>query len=136
MTIPLYSLLGAGAWTLLLVMGVALWRAPEMLAGRTRISGFPSGVPHGSDRYWRLNRAHLNSLENLPIFAIVVLVGTEVGLVSPWFDRASIAYLLGRIGQSIVHVAANTDLSVSVRFTCFLIQIGCVLTIGALILGH
>jgi uncharacterized MAPEG superfamily protein len=134
MTIPLYALLAAGAWTLVLVSAIAAWRGAELLAGRTPLSGFPSGTPHGSDRYWRLNRAHLNAVENLPLFAIVVLVGTEIGLVSPWFDRAAVLWVVARMGQSIIHVAANTDFSVSVRFTFFLIQIGCLLAIAAEIL--
>ena len=41
---------------------------------------FPASVPHGSDRYWRLNRAHLNCLEFLPMFAAVVLTGAVLGV--------------------------------------------------------
>jgi len=47
---------------MLLVVAVVLLGGLEVLAGRKRLNEFPGGVQHGSDRYWRLYRAHANAI--------------------------------------------------------------------------
>ena len=81
----------------------------------------------GGDAYWRLNRAHMNCLENLPMFATVVLVATVVGIRTGTLDTLAQTYLVARIGQSLAHVSSGSVLAVNVRFTFFLIQVGCLI---------
>jgi uncharacterized MAPEG superfamily protein len=126
MTTPLWCLLGFVAWTLVLLASVAGARVGAVLRGEKRPGEFPSGVPHGSDRYWRLNRAHLNCVENLPIFGAVVLVATVAAIRAPVLDTLARTYLAARVGQSLVHVASGSGMAVNVRFTFFLVQVGCV----------
>src|SRR5262245_22534364 len=86
MTIPLWCLAGFVVWTLVLLTAVAFSRVGAVLAGRARANEFPSGVPHGGDRYWRLNRAHMNCVENLPLFGAVVLIAAVAGIRAPALD--------------------------------------------------
>jgi uncharacterized MAPEG superfamily protein len=100
-------------------------RVVEILGGRARPSEFPSGTPHGGDRYWRMNRAHMNCLENLPLFTAVVLTGAVIGADSPTLDKLATVYLAARVAQSTVHVASGADLAVNVRFAFFATQLVC-----------
>ena len=125
MTTPLWCLLGFVAWTMLLLGGVGGARVAAVLRGEKQPNEFPAGVPHGGDRYWRLNRAHLNCVENLPLFGAVVLVAAVAGVRAPILDTLARTYLAARIGQSVTHVASGSALAVNVRFTFFLVQLGC-----------
>ena len=129
MTTPLWCLVGFVVWTLLLLVAIAGARVGAVLRGEKQANEFPSGVPHGGDAYWRLNRAHMNCLENLPIFASVVLVAAVADIRAPILDTLARTYLAARIGQSVTHVASGSVMAVNVRFTFFLIQVGCLIGI-------
>jgi uncharacterized MAPEG superfamily protein len=126
MTTPLWCLIGFVVWTLVLLLSVAAVRVGAVLSGAKKANEFPSGVPHGGDAYWRLNRAHMNCLENLPIFATVVLVATLAGLREPILDTLARTYLGARVGQSITHISSGSAMGVNVRFTFFVVQVACV----------
>jgi hypothetical protein len=126
MTLPLWCLLGYVAWTMLLVLAVVSARGVEVLAGKKRMNEFPGGVQHGGDRYWRLNRAHVNAVENLVIFGTVILTGTILHVATPMFTRLPAIALGARLVQSLAHVASGSVPAVSVRFAAFAVQLGCV----------
>lgn len=130
MSVPLWCLLGFVAWTLLLLGAIGAWRSAEVLGGRKRANEFPSGERHGGELYWRLNRAHLNCLENLPLFASVVLTAAVVGIDSPTLDRLAQVFLIARVAQSTTHIASVSHHAVLVRFTFFLVQIVCLVAMG------
>ena len=88
MTGALVALLGYATWALLLALAVVSWRSADVLRGKAASNEFQPGIPHGPDLYWRLNRAHLNTLENLPIFGAVVLVGSLAGVEGALFHQA------------------------------------------------
>ena len=125
MTTPLWCLLGFVAWTLVLLVAIAFARVGAVLTGVKKANEFPSGVPHGGDGYWRLNRAHMNCLENIPMFGSVVLVAAVAGIHAPILGTLAKTYLGARIGQSLSHVASGSVIAVNVRFTFFLVQVGC-----------
>jgi hypothetical protein len=89
------------------------------------VNEFPGGVQHGGDRYWRLYRAHANTVENLSIVAILVLVGTLVHVYQGTFDKLALVALGARVVQSLAHVASGSVMAVNVRFTAFLTQYAC-----------
>ena len=124
MTTPLWCLVGFAAWSIALVLSIGAVRVGRVLAGKQQANSFASGTPHGGDRYWRLNRAHLNSVENLPIFATLVLVGHVAGLHAGGYATAAVCVVCARVVQSIVHVSSNANLAVNLRFTAFCIQLG------------
>ncbi len=122
MTTSLYCLVGWCAWALLLVLAIGLARVTQVLTGKKRPNEFPSGVPHGSDMYWRLNRAHMNCIENLPIFAALVLVAALAHVNVGGLAELALA---ARVVQSLAHVSSGRSLVVNLRFTAFLAQAGC-----------
>lgn len=125
MASPILALLYYVGWAIVLVSLIATVRTVKVLRGEAPANGFASGTKHGGDRYWRLNRAHVNTVENLPIFAAVVLAGVWVGVVSPIFNTLAWLALFARIAQSLVHIASGTSYAVSVRFTFFAAQLTC-----------
>ena len=80
--------------------------------------------------YWRLNRAHANTVENLPVFASVVIAGTLLGVTGPTFSKLSILYVAARVMQSSVHVLGGSSLFVCVRFLFFATQLMCVISMA------
>ena len=73
--IALVALTFYALWAMFLVISVAAARVHQVVTKGTAITKFTAGVPHGPEGYWRLNRAHMKTNENLPIFAAVVLTG-------------------------------------------------------------
>jgi len=133
MTTPLFALMGFVFWTVFIVLAIGVVRVGQVASGRTAVNGFPSGQPHGSDAYWRMNRAHMNCVENLPLFAAVVLAGHVTGLTAGTFATLSQVYIVARVAQSIIHVASGSAMAVNLRFTCFVVQVGCLLSMATLI---
>ena len=133
MTTPLLTLVFFAAWALLLVLALGSWRVWEVLTGKTRANAFNSGMKHGGDRYWRLNRAHLNTVENLPILGALVLVGHAIGLTNGGFAQVAVAVAIGRVGQTFFHVASNRVMSVNLRFACYLVQVGAMVAMAVML---
>jgi uncharacterized MAPEG superfamily protein len=125
LTTPLACLVGFAVWALALVAAVASARGLLVVTGKAKPNAFPSGTQHGGDMYWRLNRAHMNTNENLPIFASLVLAGTLSGVQTPIFATLSVVTLGARIAQSLIHVASGSAMAVNLRFTAFCVQLGC-----------
>jgi uncharacterized MAPEG superfamily protein len=132
--LPLLCLLGFALWPIVLVSGIGVFRVSQVLTGKAKPNSFPSGTPHGSDIYWRLNRAHMNSLESLPIFGAVVLAGVVAHADTPLFGNLALTALLCRVAQSTAHISGSSNMHVNVRFTFFLVQNVC-FAVMALIAG-
>lgn len=126
----LLSLATYAAWTLLLVVVLVSTRAVIMLRDGRPITDFPASVPHGGDRYWRLNRAHLNATENIGVVAALLLAGIFAGL-DGWAFRTLPPFIAGaRILQSLVHLVSGSAPAVMVRVSFFLVQIASLLLIA------
>ncbi len=137
-SIPIWTLLGFTAWTLLvLIAGVGIRRWALILTGRAAITAFPPDSPHGSPAYRNAMRAHANCVENLPVYAAVVLSAAQLGIRSPMLDLLAIVFIIARILQSLVHLLlAQTPTVVALRFSFFLSQVICVLAmIGVIATG-
>jgi uncharacterized MAPEG superfamily protein len=126
MLLSYWALLGFVAWTLLLlVFGIGVTRIGQVMRKEARANSFNPQVPHGTDAYQRQMRAHLNCIENLPIFAALVLLGGVVGVAGSGFQAAACAVLPLRVGQSLAHVASGRNRAVLVRFGFFAGQLVC-----------
>ncbi len=119
----LYALLYFVGWTIFLLILVLSSRAIQVLLGQKKSNEFPSGVKHGSERYWQLNRAAANAIENLPIFASLVLIGNIAGKVDFAFINACNLVILARILQSTIHLISTNVWFVNVRFTFYIVQV-------------
>jgi uncharacterized MAPEG superfamily protein len=122
---PLVALLAFAAWTVLLVLCIFGVRTLLVFSGQKRPNEFQSGVQHGGDRYWRLNRAHMNAVENLAVFAVIVLAGAALGIASPRLGQLAWVVVIARVAQSIFHVASNRSRVVLLRSTAFVTQLVC-----------
>jgi uncharacterized MAPEG superfamily protein len=135
MNVPAFVLLGFAGWTVLTLFGsIGVYRWNRILTGRASISEWRADAPQGSEWYRRAMRAHMNCVENLPIFGALVVVLMATGLQSPSVDALSVALLLARIGQTLVHIAAPpTNVWAALRFALFFVQIVCIMLIGTII---
>src|SRR6187549_831591 len=105
-----WALLGFALWTLvLLVSCIGVPRLTAIYKKQARPNSFNPAVPHGSERYQRTMRAHANCVENLPIFAALVLLGSVVGVPGWQFQAAAIMVLPARVLQTVVHVASGRN---------------------------
>ena len=78
--------------------------------------------------------AHANCVENLPVYAALVIVINASGVVGTVLDYLAIGVLAARILQTIVHIAVSeTNLAVGVRFTFFFVQLLRFLAMGIII---
>ncbi len=129
---PLVALVLFAVWGLLLVVAIGLSRLAQVLFQGKKAGDFPSGTPHGGSAYWRLNRAHLNVTENLPFFGVLVLSGLYLQLQDLAFQILPSLILYARVAQSLIHVASGTMMAVTLRFTCYLVQVLSMLTLAAI----
>lgn len=138
MNIPLLSLLGFTLWTVFLLLatvGVYRWR--RILTGRVAIASFVAGDDRGDEWYGRAMRAHANCIENLPVFAVLVIAAGLLGLDNGWFDRMAVAVLAARIAHSLVHVClVQTNRVAGLRFLFYLMQLLAFLAMAVLLIQH
>ncbi len=135
MTIPAWMLLGFATWTIVLLAStIGVYRWFNIFAGRASVNGFSADQPEGADWYKRSMRAHANCIENLPVFAAIVVALHVSGAGGPVADSASIAVLVARVLQSLVHVSLpQTSSVVSVRFSFLMVQLVCFFTLIAIV---
>jgi uncharacterized MAPEG superfamily protein len=137
MTIPIWMLVGFAAWTVLLLLAtVGVYRWSRILTGRVPIRNFRADQIEGADWYKRAMRAHANCVENLPVFGAIVF-GLHVGNVSGVLvNTLSVAVLVARILQSLMHVCFDqTNAVSSVRFGFFAVQIASFLGLIGILLA-
>jgi uncharacterized MAPEG superfamily protein len=136
LTVPhsITALIFYALWVLALVLMVAADRVLMVMKGEKQITSFTPGAQHGSDSYWRLNRAHLNAAENLAIFAVVVLAGWAIGLETVTFNRLAVIVLCARIIQSFIHILSGAAWAIYLRFAAFAVQVVCIVWMAVLIL--
>jgi uncharacterized MAPEG superfamily protein len=132
MTIPQWVLLGFAGWTLaVLCATIGLYRWSLILTGRARISDWRADQAQGSDWYRRAMRAHLNCVENLPVYGAIVLCASAAGATSGLLDALALLVIAARICQTLVHVGfAQTDLVAGLRFLYFFAQIAAMIAMG------
>jgi uncharacterized MAPEG superfamily protein len=84
MTVPILVLLAFAGWTLLTLVGsVGVYRWSRILTGRASIAEWRTDLPQGSDWYQRAMRAHMNCVENLPVYAAIVVALVASGQRRP-----------------------------------------------------
>lgn len=119
---PMTALLAFAAWTLLLVVLVLAYRSVRILGGVPANAWTRGKATADPEWVTRLTHAHLNCLENLPIFAVIVLVaGVEdktaaIAALAPWVFYA-------RVVQSCVHLVGVNAPLVTVRGTFWIAQV-------------
>jgi len=122
------------AWAVFLAILVVVWRISKVMRGQANVTEFTAGIPHGTEAYWRAYRAHLNILENLPLFGAVVLAGafyiTETGL----YGTLAFTVFFARVAQSVIHLISASPFFINLRFLAYLVQMVAIIWMIALIL--
>ena len=118
-----YALAGFAGWTLVLTLIMATNRMANLFGGaRIQINRFS---PTGEDLPGfghRVTRAHMNCVENLPIFAALVAAAGLSGQLGVM--EGTVMYVLyARIGQSVVHMISTSPVMVWIRATFFFVQV-------------
>jgi uncharacterized MAPEG superfamily protein len=134
-TIPVAVLLGFAGWTLAtLLLTIGWYRWSRIFTGRAAIHEFEADAGRAAGWYQRAHRAHANCLENLPLYAALVVAIAVSGVAHPALDALALVLLGARVAQTVTHVAfCPTQRAVAVRFAFFLTQLVCMVAMGALI---
>ena len=103
MTVELFYLLLAALLTGVLwipvVIGYVTSRGPIKPADYKVASTVP--LPAWVNR---ANRAHLNAVENLAPFAVVVLIAHAIGLSTPVTQASAAVYFYARAAHAVIHI--------------------------------
>jgi uncharacterized MAPEG superfamily protein len=111
------------AWTLALMLTYVFYRTGLVAAGRKRADSWTRGRPTDDPGFIvRAQHAHMNCVENLPVFAAIVLAAHALG--RPAVADHVAPYVLGsRLAQSAVHLIGVNHGLVFVRGGLFTIQV-------------
>jgi uncharacterized MAPEG superfamily protein len=124
-------------WLAVLATATALMWVPYVLEnfvsrGILATMGNPGpDDPPAADWACRAKRAHMNALENLAVFAALVLVAALAGISTPATVAAAKVYAVARFGHYIVYAAGIPV----IRTLLFLTGFGATLVIAFAILG-
>jgi len=135
MSIPVWVLLGFATWTLLLLLGtVGYYRWSRIMSGRATVREWSPDRVQGSARYQRAMRAHANCVENLPVYAAIVVAALAAGVDTPMLDALALMLLGARVVHSLVHVIPEQTEAVAItRFVFFFIQFLCLVGMGGIV---
>ena len=124
MTPSIVALLGFAAVTLLLPLLVVLHRSFEILTGKNPANawGRDKDTPR-PPAVLRMEHAHANYIENLVVFAAIVLGALAAGKGAVT-DPLAMYVLYARIGQTGTHLISTSVLAVLIRATFYAIQLG------------
>jgi len=116
------ALIGFTAWTLLLVFVAVNWRFFEVLRGVPANSWGRGNEREAPALVKRMQHAHLNCLENLPVFAAIVLSAVALDRTAV-VDPLACYVLYARLAQSIVHLIGTSATLVFIRAIFYVIQV-------------
>lgn len=125
MSVSVHALLLFTGWTFLLILLVFAYRGAALLRG-TPITAWPRGSKNPNDPGFiqRVADAHANTLENLPIFAVLVLAAQAIGKAEVT-DGLAMFVVYARVAQSAVHIAGINTPLVLARATAWAVQLVC-----------
>jgi uncharacterized MAPEG superfamily protein len=135
MTTPLWVMLAFAAWTHAVLIGsIGVYRMSRVFTGRATMAEWRADGMRGDPWYQRATRAHMNCVENLPVYSAVALAAAVTGVGGAALDALALIFIAARIGQTLVHITrAQTERVVNVRFGLFSMQIACIVSMGVLV---
>jgi uncharacterized MAPEG superfamily protein len=123
-------------WSIALVLMICIERMILLARGHAKASDITPGIPHGNPAYWRINRAHINTVENLPAFATIVLAGYAAGQESHIFNLLAMVVFAARIVQSLIQIVSGSRIAGALRTTAFAVQMAGLIWMAVLILQN
>lgn len=121
------ALLLYAGWTALLALAYAMPRVPQVLLGKRRADAWTRGQPVIDPPLMvRMQHAHLNCVENLPVFAAVVLAAVALGKAGV-VDGLAAWVFYARVAQTLAHLAGTGFIQVTLRATFWIVQLALLL---------
>jgi uncharacterized MAPEG superfamily protein len=116
------ALLLFAAWTLVLMFTYVGYRVALVLAMKKPANSWGRDDKVDDPGFIvRAKHAHLNALENLPVFAAIVLAAVALDK-TPVVDQVAAWVLYARLAQSIVHLIGVNHWLVFVRANLLVVQ--------------
>lgn len=116
------ALLLFATWTLILMFVYVGYRVVLVLGMKKPANAWLRGQPADDPPFiTRAQHAHLNCLENLPLFAAIVLSAVALGK-TPVVDQVGAFVLYARLAQSAVHLIGVSHWLVFIRANFLIIQ--------------
>lgn len=133
MAIPVWVLLLFALWTLLtLAFSVGVYRMGKIFRGRSAFDAYRFPDVDQNERHRRALRAHMNCVENLPVYGALVIVMIYTGVFAPILDVLAIVLMVFRVLHTFVHVGFPQRGTITVvRFSFFAVQLVCMFWMGA-----
>ncbi len=123
MSTPLIALAGYAGWTLLLLLTVVSARIFAIIGGSDiPLNKFSPGGEDLPGFGQRITRAHLNCVENLPVFAAVVAAAGFSGQFGI-MEGTVMFVLYARIIQSSIHITSSALPMALIRGALLSVQI-------------
>ncbi|MFT4938866.1 MAG: putative MAPEG superfamily protein [Paraglaciecola sp.] len=123
MNATILALLGYLAWTLVLVVFIAIYRTQLVMSQGRAANAFKADGSDSPPFGQRLTRAFGNCVESFCFVGGTMLaaLATDSAVITN-----GLAYLMlaARLGQSLIHLASTSVLAVQIRFAFFLVQVG------------
>ena len=117
------ALLLFAAWTLVLMFIYAGYRIVLVLAMKKKANSWTRSQPTDDPPFIvRASHAHINCVENLPVYGVIVLAAAALGK-SPAVDAVAAAFLGLRLAQSTVHLISISHWMVFLRANLFVLQV-------------
>jgi len=134
--VALQALIGFAAWTLLLVLVIFAWRGIGIVIQGKKANSWTRGKEVDEPGLIRrIEHAHINCLENLPIFAVIVLAAAAMGK-SAVTEPYAMYVLYARVAQSLTHMIGISHWLVLVRATFWAVQLALFVVMLFGLLGH
>ena len=116
------ALLLFAAWTLVLMFLYVGRRVALVLMLKKPANSWTRAQPTDDPPFFtRVQHAHFNCLENLPVFGAIVLAGVALGK-APVVDQVAAWVLYARLAQSTVHLIGVSHWLVFIRANFLVIQ--------------
>jgi uncharacterized MAPEG superfamily protein len=116
------ALLLFALWTLVLMFVYVGYRVALVLAMKKKANSWGRGEKTDDPPFiTRAQHAHLNALENLPVFAAIVLAGVALSKTAV-VDQVAVWVLVARLAQSITHLIGVNHWLVFVRANFLVVQ--------------
>ena len=110
-------------WMIVLLLLYAGPRIPQALIGAKPIDSWERNkTPTDAAFFQRAKGAHLNCIENLPLFAGVVAIAALMNQVAI-VDSVAAYVLYARVAQGVMHLSGTSFIQILLRATFFLVQI-------------
>jgi len=120
-TVPLGVLAIYIVWTIAVVVMLLGARRKFLAAGG---DSREFSIPNGDNLIWRLFRAQVNLVENLPLYAGVVLILSIRGITGGTADALALIYIVFRVAHSVLHVLG---FYAGLRLACLIVQFICLI---------